>query len=142
MTVDFAGLLRELDLKATPQRLAILAIMHDDETFLAPDELQQRLRQRGNRIGLPTTYRNLEELANKGVLTKILHPNRQLYYFFCPNKTHHHHFVCLDCRTVADIDHCGFAEMAHHVDGEISSHIVQLLGRCRKCLEHSHGVTS
>lgn len=142
MTADFAGLLRELDLKATPQRLAILTIMHDDETFLAPDELQQRLRRRGDRIGLPTIYRNLEELATKGVLTKILHPNRQLYYYFCPNKTHHHHFVCLDCRRVADIDHCSFAEMAHHVDGEISSHIVQLLGRCRNCLEQPQGAAS
>lgn len=134
MTENFAGLLRALNLKATPQRLAILDIMQGEKVFLAPDELQTRLRARRGRIGLPTVYRNLEEMAQKGVLTKILHPNRQLYYYFCANPEHHHHFVCLECRTVADIEHCGFAEMARHVDGEISSHIVQLLGRCRRCL--------
>jgi hypothetical protein len=29
--------------------------------------------------------------------------------------------------------------MARHVDGEVSSHIVQLLGRCRSCLPHEQG---
>ena len=135
MTEHFAGLLRALNLKATPQRLAILDIMQREKVFLAPDELQARMRARRGRIGLPTIYRNLEEMTQKGVLTKILHPNRQLYYYFCANPEHHHHFVCLECRTVADIEHCGVAEMARHVDGEISSHIVQLLGRCRRCLE-------
>ncbi len=134
MTENFTERLRALNLKVTPQRLAILDIMRQERIFLAPDEIHERLRQRCGRAGLPTIYRNLEELAHKGVLTKILHPNRQLYYYFCPNTHHHHHFVCLDCRAVADIDHCSFAEMAHHVDGEVSSHIVQLLGRCRDCL--------
>jgi len=139
MTENFTGRLRALNLKATPQRLAILDIMQRAQTFLAPDELQERLLRQCGRVGLPTIYRNLEELAHKGVLTKIIHPNRQLYYYFCANPTHHHHFVCLECRTVADIDHCSFAEMAQHVDGEVSSHIVQLLGRCRSCLQQEQG---
>jgi len=140
MALDFPGRLRALKLKATPKRLAILAIMHEEKIFLSPDELLTRLRHRCGRIGLPTVYRILEELNQKGVLTKILHPNRQLYYFFCPNDSHHHHFVCLECHAVADIDYCGFAEMEKHVDGEILSHIVQVLGRCRHCLGDRQGV--
>jgi Fe2+ or Zn2+ uptake regulation protein len=140
MPDDFAGLLHKLNLKATPQRLAILDIMRQEKIFLAPDEIHELLRHRCSGVGLPTIYRNLEELAHKGVLTKILHPNRQLYYYFCPNTHHHHHFICLDCRAVADIDHCGFAEMVHHVDGEVFSHIAQLLGRCRSCLHREQGV--
>jgi Fe2+ or Zn2+ uptake regulation protein len=104
-----------------------------EEIFLSPEELREKLQRRGGSAGLPTVYRNLEELAGVGVLTKILHPNRQLYYYFCPNRSHHHHFVCLDCRTVADIDFCGCAEMARQVGGEVFSHFVQALGRCRRC---------
>jgi Fe2+ or Zn2+ uptake regulation protein len=140
MSADFAGRLRRLNLKVTPKRLAILDIMLQEQTYLSPEELRRRLGARFGNVGLPTVYRNLEELSAGGVLTRIHHPNRQLYYYFCPNDAHHHHFVCLSCRTVADIDYCGLSEMAGHIDGEVHSHIVQALGRCRRCRDAAAGV--
>jgi len=142
MSVDLAALLRELQLKVTPKRLALLEVMLGAKTFLSPEEVRDKLQRRGDSVGLPTVYRNLEELAGGGVLTKILHPDRQLYYYFCPDRSHHHHFVCLDCRTVADIDYCGCAELAGQVDGEVFSHFVQALGRCRRCADTAAGVPS
>ncbi len=142
MDVDLAALLRERRLKATPKRLALLEVMLREPIFLSPEELREKLQRHGGRVGLPTVYRNLEELAMTGVLTKILHPNRQLYYYFCPNRSHHHHFVCLDCRTVADIDYCGCAEMAGQVGGEVFSHFAQALGRCRRCAEAATGASA
>ena len=134
MASDFPQLLKSLQLKVTPQRLAILAIMLAARTYLSPEEVQGQLQQEeGSKVGLPTIYRNLEELSVQGVISKILHPNRQLYYYFCPNRGHHHHFVCLSCRTVQDIDYCGFAEMAGHIDGRVDLHIMQALGTCGSC---------
>lgn len=135
MSYDFPALLKCLQLKVTPKRLAILEIMLAADTYLSPEEVQTTLQASCGNIALPTIYRNLEEMANGGVLTRIHLPNRQLYYFFCPNDGHHHHFVCLDCRRVSDIDDCGCSMLQQHIDGEVHSHIVQALGRCRTCLD-------
>jgi Fe2+ or Zn2+ uptake regulation protein len=134
MPSDFPRLLKDLQLKVTPQRLAILEIMLAARTYLSPEEVQGQLQLGGNsKVGLPTIYRNLEELSVQGVISKILHPNRQLYYYFCANRGHHHHFVCLACRTVQDINFCGCAEMADHIDGQVDLQIMQALGTCRSC---------
>lgn len=134
MSIDFPQLLKSLQLKVTPQRLAILDIMLAAHTYLSPEEVQLQLH---GKIGLPTIYRNLEELSSQGVISKILHPNRQLYYYFCPNSEHHHHFVCLSCRTVQDIHDCGCAAMAGQIDGQVDLHIMQALGTCRRCCQQN-----
>jgi len=137
MLIDFPQILKNLQLKVTPKRLAILDIMLAAQTYLSPEDVQGELQQRdgSSKVGLPTIYRNLEELSAQGVISKILHPNRQLYYYFCPNRDHHHHFVCLSCRIVQDIDYCGCAEMSGHIDGQVELHIMQALGTCRRCAE-------
>ena len=136
---DFEGLLRGLKLKATPKRRAILEVMAAESTFLSPEELQRKVGERGGNVGLPTVYRILDELANGGVVTRVLHDNRQLYYYLCANKSHHHHFVCLSCHKVEDIDLClGEAleqEVAQRIKGALFSHILQLQGLCRECRE-------
>jgi Fe2+ or Zn2+ uptake regulation protein len=138
MNFDFPQLLRSLQLKVTPQRLAILEIMRIADTYLSPEEVQEQVQRRANgKVGLPTIYRNLEELSSQGVISKILHPNRQLYYYFCSNRDHHHHFVCLACRTVQDIHDCGCAAMASQIDGQVEFQIMQALGTCRRCCTQS-----
>ena len=135
MPSDFPQLLKSLQLKVTPQRLAILDIMRAAQTYLSPEEVQSQVQLRTeSKVGLLTIYRNLEELSAQGVLSKILHPNRQLYYYFCANRDHHHHFVCLACRTVQDIHDCGCAELASKIDGQVELQIMQALGTCRRCV--------
>lgn len=135
MPHDFPSMLKELHLKVTPRRLATLAALATATTYVSPEEVHKRLQGEFARIGLPTVYRNLEELAAGGVITKVLHPNRQLYYYFCPNRSHHHHFVCLACRTVADLECCGLEEVEKQVGGRVLSHIVQANGLCQACLQ-------
>ncbi len=134
---DFEGLLRRLKLKVTSGRRAVLEVMAAESTFLSPEEIWKRVGERGRSVGLPTVYRILEELANGGVVTRVLHDNRQLYYYLCANKSHHHHFVCLSCRKVEDIDLClGEAleqEVEMRIRGALFSHILQLQGLCHEC---------
>ena len=133
MPHDFSDLLKELRLKVTPKRLALLAALAGSATYLSPEELHGTLKREFDRLGLPTVYRNLEELADLGVISRVLHPNRQLYYFFCENREHHHHFVCLSCRTVADVECCGVEEIAGRLGVRVLSHVVQATGLCREC---------
>jgi Fur family transcriptional regulator, ferric uptake regulator len=134
-----AQALKDAGMKATPKRLAILDTLYAKSTYESPEELWKRLRDRFDRLGLPTVYRNLEELAASGVISKVIHPNRQLYYYFCPNREHHHHFVCLSCRKVADLPSCGIEalerEVSQKIGGKVLSHILQLNGLCGVCAE-------
>ncbi len=130
-------ILKQLDLKATPKRLAILDILSGEQIYLSPEEVWMRLKKRFSAIGLPTVYRNLEEMANGGIIFKVIHPDRKLYYFYCSNSAHHHHFVCTACRKVDDLSSCGFEEIEKEVseclNGTVSSHIMQVFGTCSQC---------
>ncbi|SNB46961.1 Fur family transcriptional regulator [Geobacter sp. DSM 9736] len=129
--------LKDLRLKSTPKRLAILDLLAQETVYVSPEDIWHKLKGEFSRIGLPTVYRNLEELAGGGVISKVIHPNRQLYYYFCPRQEHHHHFICLSCRRVEDVDFCGMDEIERQVSEEIGgrvlSHIVQVNGLCRDC---------
>jgi Fe2+ or Zn2+ uptake regulation protein len=136
---QFGPILRGLRLKATPRRLAILDILADEPVYLSPEEVWQKMRRRFRRVGLPTVYRNLDELAQNGMVMKIVHPDRRLYYYFCPNDSHHHHFVCISCRKVEDLAHCGLdaieREVKRNLKGAVVSHILQVYGHCKSCLK-------
>jgi Fe2+ or Zn2+ uptake regulation protein len=79
--MDHNHILKELKLKATPKRLAILDILYHASIYLSPDEVWTQMKERFRTIGLPTVYRNLEELAGRGIISKVIHPDRKLYYF-------------------------------------------------------------
>lgn len=136
---NFSKILRSLNLKITPKRLALLDILMNESSYLSPEEIWKKMKKQFNRIGLPTVYRNLEELAEGDVITKVTHPDRKLYYFLCKNKSHHHHFVCLSCRTVEDIHFCAINELQKEVkkklSGKVVSHILQVNGFCRNCID-------
>jgi Fur family transcriptional regulator, ferric uptake regulator len=138
MKNDFTSVLKQLHLKVTPKRQAILDILTREPAYLSPEEIWKKMKTQFNRIGLPTVYRNLEELAAGDVISKVSHPDRKLYYFLCRNKAHHHHFVCLSCRTVEDINFCALdvlqKEVKARLNGRIISHILQVNGYCRHCL--------
>ncbi|MEW6215857.1 MAG: Fur family transcriptional regulator [Nitrospirota bacterium] len=137
MLNDFPLALRKLNLKVTPKRLAILQILTKESVYLSPEEIWKKMKRRFKRIGLPTVYRNLEELSEGDVILKVNHPNRQLYYYLCQNRSHHHHFICLSCRKVEDINFCGAKEIEEEVKkkikGEVLSHILQVNGLCKNC---------
>jgi|SRR5208283_100192 len=129
--------LKNLKLKATPKRLAILRVLATESAYLSPEEIWRRLKDRFKKIGLPTVYRNLEDLSERNIISKVIHPNRQLYYYLCRNRDHHHHFICISCHKVEDINFCGEKEIEEEVtrkiQGQVISHILQVNGFCKKC---------
>jgi Fur family transcriptional regulator, ferric uptake regulator len=130
--------LKNQKLKATPKRLAILKVLSAATVYLGPQEVWEQLKKDFKKLGLPTVYRNLEELVDAGLVSRIIHPNRRLYYFLCENHQHHHHFICVQCGKVQDIGFCAQdqlqKEVAHLHGGKILSHTLQVNGLCRSCL--------
>ena len=136
---DFPLALKKLNLKITPKRVAILEILMKESVYLSPEEIWKEMKKRFVKIGLPTVYRNLEELSEGNIISKVNHPNRQLYYYLCQNQSHHHHFICLSCRRVEDINFCGVKELEEEVKkkikGKVLSHVLQVNGLCKNCLK-------
>lgn len=143
MVSEFASTLKGLNMKVTPKRLAILEILSRGSIYLSPEEVWHLMKKRFKSIGLPTVYRNLEDLSNGGAITKVIHPDRKLYYFSCANPDHHHHFVCIYCRRVEDISFCGSKEIEDEVSntlkGKVLSHVLQVYGICNNCINENNG---
>lgn len=137
MCDDFRQALKKLGLKATPRRLALLRTLADSPIYLSPEEVRVKLKESYREVGLPTVYRNLEELAEGGILSKVLHRDRKLYYYLCRNSIHHHHFVCVSCRKVEDIGACSLETITREVGealrGKVLSHTFQVEGLCEDC---------
>ena len=129
--------LKSCNLKATPKRIALMDLLSEASVYMGPREIWEHLRRRFKTMGLPTVYRNLEELVEAGVITRIIHPNRQLYYFLCDKHHHHHHFICISCGKVQDLDFCARKKLDREVKmkygGKILSHVLQVNGLCGSC---------
>ena len=137
MSDKHADALRSCKLKVTPKRMALVELLSGASAYQGPQQIWKQLRKSFKKLGLPTVYRNLEELVEAGLVNRIIHPNRQLYYFLCANHLHHHHFICIDCGKVEDIGSCAVKkldnEVSHKHGGKILSHLLQVNGLCRDC---------
>ena len=60
MNHSFRTILKDLGLKETPKRRAILEVLADERGFLSPEEDWNARRVRFATIGPPTVYRNLK----------------------------------------------------------------------------------
>jgi Fe2+ or Zn2+ uptake regulation protein len=43
---------------------------------LSPEDVWKRLKEHFVSMGLPTVYRNLEQLSDENIIFKVIHPNR------------------------------------------------------------------
>ncbi|MBU4251777.1 MAG: transcriptional repressor [Candidatus Omnitrophica bacterium] len=130
--------LKEQGFKITPKRKAIIELFSKKKSYLSPQEVLEKLTNNFPGISVSTVYRILEELQDAGILVKIGHEDRQLYYSLCrmPDQ-HHHHFICRKCRRVEEVDLCNFKEferfISKNLDCKVENHSVQIGGLCSRC---------
>jgi len=130
--------LKEHGLKITPKRKAAIELFLRKNSYLSPQKVLEKLGDNFPGISSSTIYRILEELKDIGILVKIEHEDRQLYYFLCriPGK-HHHHFICRKCKRVEEVGLCNFKEferfISKNLNCKVENHSVQLEGLCSRC---------
>jgi Fe2+ or Zn2+ uptake regulation protein len=94
--------LRKHGLKVTPQRHAILRIVHEAAGHLTAEGVYNRARAEMPTISLKTVYETLHSLAALGQIRKLdvgIGPT-----LFDVTVRPHHHLVCTVCRRTEDID--------------------------------------
>jgi Fur family ferric uptake transcriptional regulator len=131
-----AGLLAGVGVRPTRQRLVVLTELMGERNDVTAQELHERLRARGERLGLATVYRTLGLLADEGVIDALSHHPGELCYRWC-GEGHHHHLVCSSCHQVVELDECELEPWLERIAGEhdfvTTGHRLEVSGLCAGC---------
>ncbi|MFA5144451.1 MAG: Fur family transcriptional regulator [Candidatus Omnitrophota bacterium] len=135
---NYLSILKESRLKITPRRKAVIKLFLDKGRYLGPYEIRDMLKKISLKAGLPSVYRILQELEKAGILVKVEHKNRQLYYSLCKNPHEdHHHFICRKCNKVEEVKFCNFQEISRFIEkklkGHVERHSLHIEGLCSVC---------
>ena len=128
--------LKARGLRATPQRLAVLAAASGLSGYFTPQGLHESLKNSQAAIGLTTVYRTLEVLEHAGLLCRLEGAGDERIYAYC-SRVHHHHLTCDSCAQVVELGDCVLAGLVGQLECEtgfaISSHSLEFRGLCRAC---------
>ncbi len=120
------GKIRGRGYKATPQRLAVVgALAAEQHQSLA------EIRERCPGVGLVTIYRTLGVLSEIGLVRRLELGGGRCYELA---DDHHHHLICESCGDVSEFERCPVdLRRLGDMDFEVSSHSLEIYGRCAAC---------
>lgn len=123
--------------KLTKNSNEILQLFKGDHISLSAHEIVEKLKEKADRA---TVYRNLSYLCSEELLHKVNFKDDVTKYELS-ELGHHHHLVCINCRTVISIntDILGtpfktISEAADKTHGfTINDHVLEFYGLCKDC---------
>lgn len=98
----FAPELRSRGFRMTPQRLAIMHVLHHSGGHLSPAEVYKLARRELPGLTEPTVYRTLEFLAENGFARPAQVGGGHLVYQM--SDTDHHHLICRSCGAELEVE--------------------------------------
>ena len=137
-TDQYSSQLRARGFRMTPQRMAILHVLHHEGTHLSPTEVFARAKEALPGLTEATVYRTLEFLAEN----RLVHPahigSGHLVYEIT-GQDHHHHLICRKCGGEVQIEHASLENVYTQLEASsgfrnIDSHVT-FFGLCPACQE-------
>ncbi|HLG09782.1 MAG TPA: Fur family transcriptional regulator [Gaiellaceae bacterium] len=134
--------LRESSGRSGSARRAVVELLGRQGCCLSAQEIHERLRAAGPRVGIASVYRALEGLAELGLVQRVdLGDGIARFEPAHPGGDHHHHLVCDDCGKVEPFEDPTLEAVIERVaDGRgyaVQAHDVVLRGACEDCQPHS-----
>ena len=132
---EYATQLRSRGFRMTPQRMAILHVLHHAGSHLSPGEIYRRARRELPGITEPTVYRTLEFLVENGLVRPSHLGNGHFTYQIAGED--HHHIVCRICGNEIEVEHSLLENLYRILEKasgfrNINSHLT-FLGVCPNC---------
>lgn len=127
-------------MRLTTQRQVILEELAKVTSHPTANEVYDMVRQRLPRIGLGTVYRNLDLMAESGMILKIEVGGTQKR--FDATTSPHYHIRCMECGRVDDIA-IDFQEEINQVAAKASQyqilgHHIEFSGVCPHCAKNGN----
>lgn len=122
---------------STP-RSAVVETLADLGCSVTAKEIADRLRERGEEVGVASIYRTLELLDRLHLARRVdAAEGVARYEPVDPSGEHHHHLVCARCGEVTAFEdnelERTIERLAERVDFKIDAHEVTLRGACPAC---------
>lgn len=132
---EYAPQLRARGFRMTPQRMAILHVLHHSGTHLSPGEIYKQARMDLPGLTEPTVYRTLEFLAENGLVRPAHSGSHRLTYQIAGKD--HHHVVCRICGSEIEVAHQLLESLYRKLESNsgyvrIDSHVT-FFGICPQC---------
>ena len=120
----------------TKQRRVMREHLSDSEAFLSAQQLHDQIRDRGDKVGLATVYRTLNDMAEVGEVDAIRYSEGETLYRQCGTR-HHHHLTCRNCGLTVElagpaVERWASQSAEEHEFSDVE-HVVELFGLCREC---------
>ncbi len=133
--VDYAPQLRSRGYRMTPQRMAILHVLHHSGKHLSPVDVYVKAHKELPGLTETTVYRTLEFLAENGLVRPASMGNGHLTYEIARHE--HHHLKCSNCGREMEIDHTLVKSMYQKLESasgyKLTDTHVTFFGLCSKC---------
>jgi len=128
--------LHQYGCRVTRPRVVVLSILAQSPKHITADQVLQRARRTYPSLNKSVVYRNLELLADLGLVSRTDLGQGQVEYEL-HRHPHHHHLVCRICRTTAEVVPETFAalekELAERYGFAADLDHLAIFGLCRRC---------
>ncbi len=123
---------KNLGLKLTPQRIAIIEYLEGNKEHPSAEDIYNALKPKFPSMSFATVYNTLEVLVKKGVVKELnVESSRKR---FDPSTEPHHHFFCKKCKKVIDVEnHINIPVPEQLKDFKIEDIQIIFYGLCPEC---------
>ena len=131
--MNYESLLREHNLKVTPQRLGILSLMQK-AGHLNVEELFKLIKKQFSSISLATLYKNINAMLETSLIAEIKIPQHKSKYEIA--KEPHIHLLCQNCDEFIDVSvniDTIVDEVSKKSHYQLLDSSIVLCGICEKC---------
>ena len=131
--MNFEYLIKEHNLKVTPQRIAILTNMFE-YGHIDIDNLYTQVKKQFNTISLATLYKNINIMIKNSLIKEVKIPLLKSRYEI--KKATHAHLLCTKCNKFEDIPF-SYKSLVRDIEKDTSYKIINsdfiFSGLCQKC---------
>lgn len=119
-------------------RRAVVELLGGEDCCLTAQEIADRLRASGTRVGTASVYRALDLLDGIGLVQRIeVGEGGTRFEALVPGGEHHHHAVCDRCGRITPFEDASLeraiVRLAGRLDHEVRGHDVVIRGHCGRC---------
>ena len=129
--------LQEASQRITPARKAILQQLEKHGAPVAAPDILKLLAKAHLDVNKTTIYRELEFLVAQGLVSEVHLGSDSVHYEIAGD--HHHHFVCVSCKDVQELDiqDEGLEKIERKIEKQtkvkVTSHMLEFFGLCAVC---------